>query len=67
MSRLTSRRVRRSRGWSSRLDRRAFLWGPYDLSLIPKFSKQVACRLWVEPEVSIIVLFYFNDMLLFMI
>jgi hypothetical protein len=57
MSRLTSRRVRlrRSRGWSFSPDRMVFLRGPYDLSLLPKFGKHVACRLWVDVEVSIIV------------
>jgi len=41
-----------------------FPQGLYKLSLLPNFGKHVACRLWVDPDVSIIALFYFNDMLL---
>jgi len=41
-----------------------FPGGPYELLLLQNFSKHVACRLWVDPEISIIALFYFNDMLL---
>jgi len=35
-----------------------FLGGPYVLSILPNFGKHVACRLWVDVEVSIIALFY---------
>jgi len=35
-----------------------FPGGPYELSLLPNFGKHVACRLWVDAEVSIIALFY---------
>jgi len=34
-----------------------FLEGPYELSLLPNFSKHVACKLWGDKVVSIIVLF----------
>jgi len=37
---------------------------PYELSLLPNFGKHVACRLWLDPHVNIIRLFYFNDILL---
>jgi len=41
-----------------------FPGGPYELLLLPNFGKHVACRLLVDPDLSIITSFYFNDMLL---
>jgi len=35
----------------------AFQGGPYEMSLLPNFGKHVACRLWNDKTVSIIVLF----------
>ena len=34
-----------------------FSEGPYELLLLPNFGIHVACRLWVDPKVSIIALF----------
>jgi len=37
---------------------KGFSEGPYELLLLPNFSKHAACRLWVDVEVSVIALFY---------
>jgi len=40
------------RGWCTRPDRK-LCKGPYELTLLPHFGGHVACRIWVDADVSI--------------
>ena len=41
------------RGWCTRPDQTAMQWGPSELTLLPHFGGHVACRIWVDTDVSI--------------